>query len=85
MPMYMVEENKTGVYKPKDYLGFKITMSLLEIDPNYLGINPMMNDYYNFSHRNYIVSREMVNENIETQESVVSGATNPNEQFLISP
>lgn len=34
---------------PLDYAGFKVTMSLLEIDPNFLDINPTANDYYNFA------------------------------------
>lgn len=53
IPMYMERTNKsTPEYYPKDYMGFEVSMTLLEIDPNYLDVNPTMNDYYNFSHRN---------------------------------
>jgi hypothetical protein len=37
-----------------DYAGFKVRLSLLEVDPNYLGISPSFNDYYNFGMRNKI-------------------------------
>lgn len=48
IPYYMQEIS--GKFYPKDFMGFDISMTILEVDPNFLGTNPTLNDYYNFTH-----------------------------------
>lgn len=53
-PLYMIKSSSDDKYYPKDFSGFQVSLSLLEIDPNYLDSNPVMNDYYNFSQRSVL-------------------------------
>ena len=48
IPMH-VEQTYNGKYVPLDYAGFIVTLSIVEIDPNYLGVMPTFNDLMRFA------------------------------------